>query len=66
MNRDGKCGEQTVLRQPDAAGLEAVHTVDASTRRAAADGSEMDCIWFSPSHLQILLCLCKANDSLQK
>lgn len=36
------------------------------TQRAAVDDIEMDFIWFSPSHLQILLCLCKANDSLQK
>lgn len=62
----GKCGAQTVLVQPDAGGLEALHTDDASTRRAAVDGSEMDFIWFSPSHLQILPCLCKPNDSLQK
>lgn len=62
----GKCGVQTALKQPDAAGLEALHTDDVSTWRVAADGSEMDFIWFSPSHLQILLCLCKPNDSLQK
>lgn len=61
----GKCAGQTAQGQLDATGLEPLHTDDTSTS-SAADGSEIDFIRFRPSHLQILLCLCKPNDSLQK